>query len=326
MVYQSMRFIVSICSNFLRPSKCLAAVTARSHPSPFVLPFLSFLHPSLTNRRTSFLGRVFGRKKEKKEQKKFLDPLSPDFLKRKPDQEQTAQPQTGDLAPSSIFDPIPTKDDPSETTKANVERPRNPASMAAALDPSPHDRKRWQRKMIIQDIRRRHRMTKTMKIARTERVSLSKSQMLKTSVKKLGPLARQIAGKPIQEAIVQMRFSKKKAAADVKKLLEYARDEATVRKGMGLGQVEPMWLKGQGDGNRNREKEQSEVPKEKPILIEDKKGKKRLITDRTSIYVDQAWVGRGKYEREPEYRAFGKINVLRPPWTSKFFFRGRILA
>lgn len=171
-------------------------------------------------------------------------------------------------------------------------------------------------------------MTKTVKIARTERASLSKSQWLKTSVKKLGPLARQIAGKPIQEAIVQMRFSKKKAAADVKKLLEYARDEATVRKGMGLGQVTPMPLKGRrhGNGNMNQNEEKSEVQKEKPILIEDKKGKKRLITDRTGIYVDQAWVGRGKYEREAASRAFGRIHVLRPPWTSKFLFRGRILA
>ena len=159
-------------------------------------------------------------------------------------------------------------------------------------------------------------MTKTMKIARTERVSLSKSQLLKTSVKKLGPLARQIAGKPIHEAIVQMRFSKKKAAADVQKLLEYARDEATVRKGMGLGQAKLS----------NSNKEESEVQKEKPIVIEDKKGKKRLITDRTSIYVDQAWVGRGKYERELESRAFGRRNILRPPWTSKFLFCDRILA
>lgn len=162
-------------------------------------------------------------------------------------------------------------------------------------------------------------MSKTVKIARTERFSLSKSQMLKTSVKKLGPLARQIAGKPIEEAIVQMRFSTKKAAADVKKLLEYARDEATVRKGMGLGQVKPMGaIKEEGDVNGYGKKGEFGVQKEKSILLEDKKGKKRLITDRTSIYVDQAWVGRGKYDREISHRAKGRIDVLRPPWTSKF--------
>lgn len=199
--------------------------------------------------------------------------------------------------------------------------------MAAALDPDPRARKRWQRKVIIQDIRRRHRMPKTLKIVRTERVSSSKSQMLKTSVKKLGPLARQVAGKPIEEAIVQMRFSKKKAAADVKKLLEYARDEATVRKGMGLGQVKPLEeVKAEGDRNGSEKKVEFGVQNEKPIMIEDKKGKKRLITDRTSIYVDQAWVGRGKYEKKSNPRAFGRIEIMRPPWTSKFLFCIRFLA
>lgn len=166
-------------------------------------------------------------------------------------------------------------------------------------------------------------MPKTVKIARTERVSLSKSQMLKTSVKKLGPLARQIAGKPIEEAIVQMRFSKKKAAADVKKLLEYARDEATVRTGMGLGQVKPTE---EGDVNGDGNKMQFGGQMEKPIVIEDKKGKKRLVTDRTSIYIDQAWVGRGRYDREREHRARGRTNILRPPWTSKFLSYNRFLA
>ena len=227
---------------------------------------------------------------------------------------------TGDLAPSSIFDTPSPKDDPS-IMKTPLKRRRDPTSMTAALDPTPHARKRWQRKMIIQDIRRRHRMPKTVKIARTERVSLSKSQMLKTSVKKLGPLARQIAGKPIEEAIVQMRFSKKKAAADVKKLLEYARDEATVRKGMGLGQVKLVEeVKEEGALNDNEKNSELRLQREQPVLIEDKKGKKRLITDRTSIYVDQAWVGRGRYDREQSFRARGKVDILRPPWTSKFLF------
>lgn len=165
-------------------------------------------------------------------------------------------------------------------------------------------------------------MPKMVKIARTERVSLSKSQMFKTSVKKLGPLARQIAGKPIEDAILQMRFSKKRAAADVKKLLEYARDEATVRKGMGLGQVKPVEeVKEEGDVNVDGEKVDFGGQKERPVLIEDKKGKKRLITDRTSIYIDQAWVGRGKYDREALHRARGRVDIMRPPWTSESLFR-----
>ena len=169
--------------------------------------------------------------------------------------------------------------------------------MAAALDLDPDARRRWQRKMVIRDIQGRHRLSKTEKIARTERQSLSKSHMLKTSVKKLGPLARQIAGKPIESAIVQMRFSKKAAAREVKLHLEHARNEAIVRRGMGLGEVDGT--KGEG-----------------PVEIELKNGKRRIVKDRTGIYVDQAWVGRGAYGRESDHRARGQINIMRPPHTS----------
>lgn len=159
-------------------------------------------------------------------------------------------------------------------------------------------------------------MNKTVKILRTERFSLSKSAWIKTSLKKLGPLARQIAGKPIEDAIVQMRFSKKKAAADVKKHLEYARDEAMVRKGMGLGMVK---RKG-GDKSMEGAEGTAEAETEEimtPIVVEDRKGKRRTVTDRTSIYVDQAWVGRGVYGKEPSYRARGRVDVLQLPYTSK---------
>ena len=134
--------------------------------------------------------------------------------------------------------------------------------------------------------------------------------MIKTSIKKLGPLARQIAGKPIEDAIVQMRFSKKKAAVDVKKLLEYARDEATVRRGMGLGNVR---LPAQ-----EREEQDGAAARQKAVVVEDRKGKKRIVTDRTSIYVDEAWVGRGKYGQAPDFRARGNMNIMRTPETSKF--------
>lgn len=194
--------------------------------------------------------------------------------------------------------------------------------MAAALDPTPFIRQRWERKMTIRGIRSRDRMTKTVKIARTERSSLSKSHMLKTSVKKLGPLARQIAGKSIEDAIVQMRFSKKKAASDVRKLLEYARDEAIVKRGMGLGQVKLAdEVKQEGELLDSSEKlggGVAEQPgKEAMIMVEDRKGRRRTVTDRTSIYIDEAWVGRGKYGSEPDYRARGQVYLMRPPLTSK---------
>ena len=141
-----------------------------------------------------------------------------------------------------------------------------------------------------------------MRLQRTERSHLSKSSWLETSIKKLGPLARQIAGKPVEEAIVQMRYSKKRVAKEVKKHLEYARDEAIVARGMGLGKVEAK----------------EEV--RKPVSFVDRDGKRRTVTDPTGIYVDQAWVGRGTYGMGFDYRARGRINFLKPPHTSTFSF------
>jgi ribosomal protein L22 len=120
---------------------------------------------------------------------------------------------------------------------------------------------------------------------------------MKTSTKKLGMLARQIAGKPIEDAIVQMRFSKKLVAQDLMKQLEYSRDLAIVNRGMGLGKV---------DGTAGE-----------PVTIQLKDGKRKKIEDRTGIYIDQAWVGRGSYTYAPDYRGRGRVNRLRCPWTSK---------
>ena len=270
-------------------------------------PILSpFLHPSLIHRRTLF-DRLFGRKRNPQ----FLDPLSVDFLKRKP--EMPKIPERGSLASSSIFDD-PSSPQTAEQQPVTPNAPskpvRNPAIMAAALDPTPHARKRWQRKMVIRDVRGRHRMSKTVHIARTERTSLSKSPMFKTSVKKLGPLARQIAGKPIEDAILQMRFSKKKAARDVKHHLEYARNEAIAKRGMGLVEVNAMEDDKETTPGADRKKK-------KMIVLVDKHGKRRVITDRTNIYIDQAWVGRGSYTPEPEYRARGRVNMLRHPTPSE---------
>ena len=173
--------------------------------------------------------------------------------------------------------------------------------MAAALNPRPRARQRWLRKMVIRNVRGRGRLNKTEKILRTERSHLAKSPLIKTSVKKLYPLARQIAGKPLTEAMVQMRFSKKKAARDVLRHLEIARDEAVVAKGMGLGAVG----------------EEKAEDKEKAVVIEDKKGKKRMVKDLSQMYIDEAWVGRGKYEKDVDYRARGAGYILYLPFTSE---------
>lgn len=220
------------------------------------------------------------------------NPVYEEYLKKRPPPPPEMTP--GDLAGGSI---IESEDGRSDTVRSTdpVARRRDPTAMAAVVDPQPGVRKRWERKMVMRDIRRRGRLSRTLTIKATERESLSKSHMFKTSLKKLGPLARQIAGKTVEDAIVQMRFSKKKVARDVKEHLEHARNEAIVRRGMGLGGVNGT----KGD----------------PVEIESKEGKKRLVNDRTGIYIDQAWVGRGSFEREPEYRARGRMNILRHPHT-----------
>ncbi|RAL10271.1 mitochondrial 54S ribosomal protein uL22m [Aspergillus homomorphus CBS 101889] len=181
---------------------------------------------------------------------------------------------------------------------------RNRAMMDAVLDPKPGTRMRWERKMVIREVRRRGRLTQAEKIMRTERESLSKSHFFKTSVKKLGPLARQIAGKNIDEAMLQMRFSKKKAAKDVLEHLEHAKNVAIVRSGMGLGAV-------QGQGGE----ESSPKQKQKPVTITLKDGSKKTIADPSAIYIEQAWVNRGPYGSDYDHRARGVINRLRPPHT-----------
>ncbi len=118
---------------------------------------------------------------------------------------------------------------------------------------------------------------------------------------------------------MQMRFSKKKAAQDVLKHLEYARDQAVVVRGMGLGRVRGGEGEGEGEGKREGKREES-------VVVEDKKGKRRVVGDRSAMYVDEAWVGRGKYESGSDHRARGQINRLRFPYTSESFLLPLLLS
>jgi ribosomal protein L22 len=67
---------------------------------------------------------------------------------------------------------------------------------------------------------------------------------LKTSVKKLGDLTRQIAHKDIDYAITQMRFSPKRAARNLLRGLEHAKEEAIKLQEMKDGEiiVDQAWV------------------------------------------------------------------------------------
>lgn len=267
---------------------------------------------TLPTRRTLF--NLFGsRGNSEPGSKATSNPILDEYLKRKPNKSAAANIERGDLASTSIFDAdrqiqereaerdsgSPSKIPDDTRIGGQV---RNPATMAAVLDPKPAVRERWQRKMVIRDIKRGGRLNKTLFTKRTERESTSQSENMKTSVKKLGMLARQIAGKTIDDAIVQMRFSKKKAAKTVLEYLEVARDEAIVKRGMGLGNVAS-------------EAEEVKKAAGAPVEIQLKDGKRHTVVDPNKIFIEQAWVGRGPYGKLPEYRAKGKLNIMYTPWT-----------
>lgn len=232
----------------------------------------------------------------------------------------------GDIATSSIFE-----DDRRAQIQADElsgaprtgENIRNASNMARVLDPDPSARERWERKKIIQSITKGGRLSKPEFLMQTEREHMAKSEMMKTSTKKLGMLARQIQGKTLDEAIVQMRFSKKRVAQEVMAHLEATRDEAIVTRGMGLGQVGVETAASSAPNLNNATTDVSGtqpakavVSPSKPLDIQLKDGKRHTVTDTSNIYIEQAWVGRGPYGQLPDYRARGRVFIMRTPWTS----------
>ncbi|KAK3679069.1 39S ribosomal protein L22, mitochondrial [Recurvomyces mirabilis] len=247
-------------------------------------------------------------------------------------------PKAGDLSASSIFEDdrrmqsqrqelTPSEEDVPETSKVQIGGvDRDAENMANVLDPDPNARERWERKKVIQMVRKGGRLNAQQMIKRTEREHLVRSHNMKTSVKKLGMLARQISGKTLEDAITQMRFSKKRVAQEVLKQLQYARDEAVVMRGMGLGAVEAKEgahiLNDATPAATNVPTTSvlaptfTEEQKSGPVQIQLKDGKRHLVTDASKIYIDQAWVGRGPFGKLPDYRARGRVYIMRTPWTS----------
>lgn len=216
-------------------------------------------------------------------------------------------PIKGDLAPTSPFystlhhrkvraSNMTDEEMSRERQREEAESNDQEDGMLSKIDPNPLARRRWERKMLIKDIANRGYVSRELRIKRTERQALAKSEYWRTSMKKLQPLATQIAGKSLEDAIMQMRFSKKKAAKSVLQHLELARDQAVVERGMGLGQAE---------GTAGS-----------PIVIKLKDGQRHTVKDHTGIYVDQAWVGKGPYGTMTWSRARGRIDLMKLPQTS----------
>lgn len=177
----------------------------------------------------------------------------------------------------------------------------------SAIDPDPRSRLRWERKMVIRHVKRaldvKGGETKEERIKRTERELLSKSPWIATSYKKLMYLARQISGKTLGEARLQMKLSRKKHSAEVLYQLDLARDAAMVERGMGLGK-------------HSGEYEPGKV--EKKRIRDHRHGRWVDIGDPTRMYIDEAWVNRGPWRGfRPNFRARGRTDVIKMPQASK---------
>lgn len=182
-----------------------------------------------------------------------------------------------------------------------------PTHVRHAVDPDPKSRRRWERKMVIRNVTRaldvRGKETREERIKRTEREVLSRSTWLATSTKKLVHLARQVSGKSLEDARIQMKFSKKKFAKEVLYELDLARDKAVVERGMGLGKVNGEFVPGETEPKKIRDV---------------RHGKWVEIDDPTRLYVHEAWVNRGPWRgKKPNYRARGRTDLIHMPQASK---------
>ncbi|EGX96111.1 mitochondrial large ribosomal subunit [Cordyceps militaris CM01] len=179
----------------------------------------------------------------------------------------------------------------------NVEQ-KTRENMAMVVDPDPLGRMRWQRRKVMQMVRKNGRMTKEQKIRTTERQLLHKSPFMATSVKKLMMLSRQISGKSVDDAITQMTWSKKKMSAEIRYYLEEARDLAIAQRGMGLGKVN-------GELYDN------------PQKIQTTEGKWVEVVDPSRMYIAQSWVGRGKWRgKSIDPKGRGRMGLIQHPATS----------
>jgi ribosomal protein L22 len=211
--------------------------------------------------------------------------------------------------------------------RAAVEAENERKLLDMSLDPSRPARERLERRLVIASLKKGGRLTKAQNLARTERQSVYKSHSLPTSVKKLQKVVNQIAGKSVSEALVQLRFSKKRVARDVIKGLQIAQNEAIAGRGMGLGSgllAQKRWeaQRSMTDGGKVRDIKISKAEREghriRPVTVEMKDGSKKVVRDPSEIYIDQAWVGKGESWKSPEYRARGQMNLLTHRTTSKF--------
>lgn len=266
---------------------------------PYVLPIRPAL-PSTTRNKWSLSNLNPFRRQPSKPDASTSELDDPTVRRRM--MEEAATPKLS----SSIFeDEVASTKESEELVPGKKERQQQqvirPQHLATTLDPDPRSRLRWERKVVMRMVKRGGKETRPEIIRRTEREMRYQSPFMPTSVKKLVHLARQVAGKNVEDALVQMRYSKKKMAREVEHHLGLARDRAVVEHGMGLGKVN------------------GEAPLEKPRKIQDKEGNWMTVSDPSRMYIAQAWVGRGPWRGQRlVHLGRGRKGVHMKPSTSMF--------
>ncbi|KAI1336522.1 ribosomal protein L22 [Xylariaceae sp. FL0016] len=259
---------------------------------------LQYLQPK-TQRRNAWFDGFFGKKPN-------LDksPLAKELTKREREKKMGDR-MLNRTSGESIFD----KDikqsqkklgDASSPTTAGTSMAFSPMKehMQRALDPDPRWRIRYQKRKVMQMVKKNGQLTQKERLKMSEKELTSASDPLPTSVKKLVKLSHQIVGKTVEEAIVQMRFSKKKMAREVKFQLEEARNSAIVARGMGLGAHGGQIFAS-------------------PKKIQTKEGKWIEVSDPTQLYVDQSWVGKRQARgARINFHGRGRMSMMRRPTTS----------
>ncbi|EPS41382.1 hypothetical protein H072_4707 [Dactylellina haptotyla CBS 200.50] len=220
-----------ILQSCIHPAHLLSISPSLRRPLP------TSTHPIFLQTRTIF--GLFRRKRLENDQGV---PLSvAELLNRKPAEEERptssrALLKRGELASSSIFDGEGAgakgigQDDEERTVGSHILQ-RTTSRTAILKEGGLHPNEdSFMRKYRIRMIKRRGRLSRTETIMREEKEHICKSHKFKTSLKKLAPLARQIAGKPLEHALVQMKFSPKQASKEILKHLEQAKNEAILTK------------------------------------------------------------------------------------------------
>ena len=297
-------------------------------------------------------------------QNSLSNPILERYLENHNSKERVKRPEprlgSPSKSPSSLFQPeieipgwrpdltpeeLQILKDKEKQRRRTVERRRKIDLHSIKLDPAPAARLKFEKKMAIRDVMKNGRVTKAIKLARTERESTYQSPTLPTSVKKLTRIMHLIAGKTVEEALIQLRFSPKRIARAVRKGLMIARDQAIAERGMGLGRAQAAI--DALEAKKAREAELDTLETKYPALedhedineggfqtyladgtrrqaklgqsklIELKDGSKKRVYDDTEIYIDQAWVGKGQTGTSVEFRARGRANMLKHRTTSK---------